>query len=141
MLSLPDQCSDVVIMDCWFQQYFSETCVSLYGLDESVCPFFMRYFEAARPKHFPKPWIGVKKNFSPYNFNDNHWVALEIDLVDRIITFYDCLSYKPTLLYAALSPMAHLLPILLKKSLLFGDFDDSPFTVVSATGLAKNIKP
>lgn len=78
-----------------------------------------------------KFWHGANRIYSPFNLDDRHWIALEIILDKRAIYVYDCniQLYKDSDIVSVLTPMAQLLPILLKKSMVFADIDDTPFSI------------
>lgn len=115
-------------------------CVDLYGYASSDDKSVMAYITGEHPIEFGKTWVGAKKVYTPFNLSSNHWVALEIDLEERKINVYDCRIdlHKDDVVFTALAPMCQLIPILLKKSGLFGDIDDSLFTLHRVDGLHSN---
>ena len=102
--------------------------------------FAMNYITGTYPISFGKTWVGAKKVYTPYNLSSYHWVALEIDLEQRKISIYDCLTnlHEDVVVQTVLTPMSKLIPILLNKSRLFGAIDESPFTIHRVHGLPQN---
>ena len=52
--------------------------------------YFMKYFRGDLPFHFGKSWVKEKKVYTIFHIKDAHWISLEINLHDRLVTYYDC---------------------------------------------------
>lgn len=123
----PGEFDDVVILDWFFyQKFLLGPCKDLF--------LAMKYFTGKRPCLYGKAWTNAKKVYTFFHIKGKHWIALEINLHGRFVTFYDCNRgfCKDGKIETALSFICKSLPKLMKSSGLFGDIDDSPFVIVRA---------
>jgi hypothetical protein len=49
-----------------------------------------QYFKGELPELYGVKWDDVDYLYAPYFVNGNHWVALQVDLVNWMVNVYDC---------------------------------------------------
>lgn len=91
----PDQHSSSLILDTIFITKIGAHDPDLITKHPTIDESFYKYFIGLSPP-CGKPWEGVKKVYTPFNIDNKHWVALEIQLDSKHIIVYDsqCDYYK-----------------------------------------------
>lgn len=135
----PDQHSSSLILDTIFITKIGAYDPDLITKHPTIDESFYKYFIGLSPP-CGKPWEGVKKVYTPFNIDNKHWVALEIQLDSKHIIVYDsqCNYYKEEVIAQKLAQTCQMLPILMMKSGVFPDVDDTPFVVERVSGLKQN---
>ena len=89
----PSRFEGIVVMDPIFHQKYLPECSSSYEESSHVEQFTASYFLGLYPSDYPKSWEYAKKVYTPFNINNEHWVALEIDFAEMVINAYDFNHY------------------------------------------------
>ena len=129
-----DAYADIVLVD-WV--FFTKL---MNPVDESPDEYIAKYIIGIYPRIYGKPWTGVKRIYTPFMFGNNHWVALEIVLETHLVNVYDCNHpvYSEQEVISGLAQFCEHLKRIMKNQDLFGEMDDTPFTVVRVPGLPHN---
>ncbi|KAK0580445.1 hypothetical protein LWI29_002051 [Acer saccharum] len=89
------------------------------------------YVKGKYPKHASEPWRTINTILFPANVNQNHWVAVEVDLNQRVIKVYDSMpdTYSVEQILKWATCLRKMLPSLLVHVLLDTYTNSSSFTV------------
>ncbi|KAK0608728.1 hypothetical protein LWI29_035101 [Acer saccharum] len=91
----------------------------------------INYVKGKYPKHASEPWRTINNILFPANVNQNHWVAVEVDLNQRVIKVYDSIpdAYSVEQILKWATCLRKMLPSLLVHVLPDTYTDSSSFMV------------
>ena len=121
----------IIVMDPIFHQKYLPDCSSSYEESSPVEQFTASYFLGLYPSDYPKSWESAKKVYTPFNIDNQHWVAVEILLGEMVINVYDFNHYivSAEKIVDYLRPMAEWLPKHLDKAGVLPNFKSSKFHI------------
>ena len=127
----PSSFEGIVVMDPIFHQKYLPECTSSYEETTPVENFTASYFLGLYPSDYPKSWESAKLVYTPFNIDNEHWIALEINLAEKVINAYDFNHYivSAEKLVDHLRGMAEWLPIHLDKAGVIPNFQPSTFHI------------
>ena len=108
------------ILDCgWFIPYKQQHVnLNAEGKKVNETPKgFNRYFKGELPEFYGVCWDKVEFLYAPYNVNANHWIALQIDLVNWVVNVFNCNNNlnSDDVIKLQVEPVLKMLPIFMSK--------------------------